>query len=385
MKVTKTFLLYCSVAISASGLSCMGNAGDGDSSYVANGQPITSELTSFYVDTLSADLESPWGMAWLPDGRLLVTERKGEIWLFEDDRYTGEKLTGFPTVYDRGQGGLLDIQAHPDVESNRWVYATYAQPGAGGGGTALVRFHITGNDVTDLETLYQTTPLSSAGVHFGSRIVFDNDGYVYFSTGERGVKENAQDLSNDLGKIHRLHDDGRIPADNPFVATPGAKASIWSYGHRNVQGMAYDSTHNIIYATEHGPRGGDELNVIEKGKNYGWPAITYGIDYSGAIISDLVKMEGMEQPIHYWTPSIATSGLLFYTGEKFPAWQGNLFSGALAQMHIARITLKNGNYADGETLLQGVGRVRHIAQGPNGFIYVLTESPGMLLRLRPAE
>lgn len=383
MMVKKTLRLYSAVVWGLLCLQCTGNAGHGPAAH-GDGRPVTSEKATFRVDTLHSALEKPWGMTWLDDGRLLVTERKGTIQVFENNTYTGEKLDGFPTVYEHGQGGLLDILAHPDYGTNGWIYATYAKPGDGGGSTALVRFRLTDNNISDLETLYQTTPLSAAGVHFGGRIIFDRDGYLYFSTGERGVKENAQDLTNDMGKIHRLHDDGRIPADNPFVDTPGAKASIWSYGHRNVQGLAYDSVHNVIYATEHGPRGGDELNIIEKGKNYGWPVITYGIDYSGAIISDLTEKEGMEQPLHYWTPSIGACGLLYYTGDSFPEWQGNLFSGALALTHVARVELKNGNYAHGEKLLQDIGRVRDVAQGPDGGIYILTEDPGMLLRLTPA-
>ncbi len=350
---------------------------------LGTGVPISTEKASFYVDTLHDGLENPWGMAWLPDGRLLVTERKGEIWVFEQERHTGKKLAGFPETYQQGQGGLMDIQLHPRYAENGWLYATYAKPGQGGGSTALIRFQLDGNRITDLETLYQTTPLSTSGVHFGSRIVFDNEGYVYFSTGERGTKENAQDLSNDMGKIHRLHDDGRIPADNPFVGHPGAKPSIWTYGHRNVQGMAYDRANGIIYATEHGPRGGDELNIIEKGKNYGWPAITYGIDYSGAIISDSTEKEGMEQPIHYWTPSIATCGLLYYDGDQYPDWKGNLFAGALALTHVARVEVSNGKYLHEEKLLQGIGRVRYVAQSPDGLIFVLTEGPGLLLKLVP--
>lgn len=385
IRMETPLLLSVTFAVGISCLCCTGNGGQHGVNSVQAGQPISSEATTFYIDTLYTGLDNPWGMAWLPDGRMLVTERKGEILVFENGRYTGGKLGGLPTVYERGQGGLLDIQPHPQCAENGWVYATYAKPGQGGGSTALIRFRISGNEITDLETLYQTAPLSTAGVHFGSRIVFDKAGYLYFSTGERGVKENAQHLANDMGKIHRLRDDGRIPTDNPFVHTAHAKPSIWSYGHRNVQGLAYDSTNNMIYATEHGPRGGDELNVIEKGKNYGWPVITYGIDYSGAILSELTEKEGMEQPIHYWTPSIATCGLLYYTGDKFPEWHGNLFTGALALTHVARVELRNGNYVHEEKLLQDIGRVRHVAQGQDGHVYVLTAGPGMLLKLRPAR
>ncbi|SEK57661.1 PQQ-dependent sugar dehydrogenase [Parapedobacter koreensis] len=366
------------------GMSCTGNGHHGTDA-ISTGNPITAEDLNFHMDTLHTGLENPWGITWLPDGRMLVTERKGEILVFEKGHHNGEKLSGFPEVYERGQGGLLDIQVHPHYSENGWIYATYAKPGKEGGSTTLVRFRLSDHQISDMEILYQTMPLSTSGVHFGSRIVFDEAGYLYFSTGERGTKANAQDLTNDMGKIHRLHDDGRVPSDNPFLDNPAAKPSIWSYGHRNVQGMAYDRENRILYATEHGPRGGDELNIIEKGKNYGWPIITYGIDYSGAIISELTEKEGMEQPIHYWTPSIATCGLLYYTGDRYTNWRGNLFSGALALTHVARIELSNGKYRHEEKLLSGIGRVRQVAQDPDGFIWVLTEGPGMLLKLVPAE
>lgn len=383
MHMKTPLLLFGTLACGICYLCCAGNSDDYRTSHRAK-ELIPSEKCTFYIDTLYGELDNPWGMAWLSDNKLLVTERRGAILAFENDRYS-EHLEGFPETYEHGQGGLFDIQSHPNYATNGWIYATYAKPGPGGGSTTLVRFHLTGNEIDKLETLYETAPLSNTGVHFGSRIVFDNAGYLYFSTGDRGVKENAQNLKNDLGKIHRLHDNGRIPLDNPFVNTPYAKPSIWSYGHRNVQGLAYDSINNIIYATEQGPRGGDELNDIERGKNYGWPVITYGIDYSGAIISERTEKEGMEQPIHYWTPSIAACGLLYYTGNKFPAWRKSLFAGALAREHIARVVLRNGNYAHEEKLLQNIGRVRHIAQSADGYIYVLTEDPGMLLKLIPAE
>lgn len=344
---------------------------------------IQSEKTTFQIDTIQTDLENPWGMTWLPDGRMLITERKGEILIFDRQVFTGRKVKGFPETYVQGQGGLMDIQLHPNYEENGWIYTTYAKPGEGGGSTTLIRFRLNGDKISELEELYQTQPLSTSRVHFGSRIIFDNNGYLYFSTGERGLKSNAQNLSNDMGKIHRLHDDGNIPADNPFINIPDARASIWSYGHRNVQGMTYDPENHIIYATEHGPRGGDELNIVEKGKNYGWPEITYGIDYNGDIISDFTQQDGMEQPIHYWTPSIAACGLLFYTGDKFPEWKGNIFSGALAMTHIARVEIHKGKYAHEEKLLNQIGRVRQVAQSPDGYIYVLTEGPGMVLRLLP--
>lgn len=346
---------------------------------------ITSEKHTFTVDTLSDELENPWGLAWLPDGRLLVNEKRGEILIFQDGKNTDRIVKGFPATYTNGQGGLLDIQVHPDYKNNGWIYVTYVKPEGNTGSTTLIRFKLDGDQIRDLEELYQTGPLTNAGVHFGSRIIFDKESYVYFATGDRSVKNNSQDLSNDMGKVHRLHDDGRIPMDNPFVGQTNTKESIWSYGHRNIQGMAYDFQNDIIYATEHGPQGGDELNIVEKGKNYGWPVITYGIDYNGSIISDLTEKEGMEQPIHYWVPSIAVCGLMHYTGDMFPHWKGQIFSGALAKTHVARIEIENGRYRHEEKLLDKIGRVRQVAQGPDGLIYILTEGPGMLLKLSPTQ
>lgn len=382
-----TLLLSAITLLGITAVSCKSN---GQQSAESNRtsrltETISTEQESFRIDTIHSGLDNPWGMTWLPDGRMLVNERAGEILVFNGDQYTGEKLEGFPVTYNRGQSGLLDIQIHPDYPENGWIYVTYAKPGTGGGSTTLIRFKLDGNQITNLEELYQTMPVTNAGVHFGSRIIFDNEGYLYFSTGDRGVKDNAQDLTNDMGKVHRLHDDGRVPSDNPFVSVAGARPSIWSYGHRNIQGMVYDRENNVIYATEHGPRGGDELNNVEKGKNYGWPVITYGIDYSGEIISELTHMEGMEQPVHYWTPSIAACGLLLYTGNQFPSWKGNIFSGALAMTHVARVELSGGQYSHEEKLLEGYGRVRQVAQSPDGHIYVLTEGPGLLLKLIPAQ
>ncbi len=367
-------------------MACSNNISQGEKSErERSGEPVASEQLNFYVDTLHTGMENPWGMTFLPDGKMLLTERKGEILIFENGNYSERKVQGFPDVYQRGQGGLLDIQTHPSYDENGWIYATYAKPGGEGGSTALLRFKLDGDQATDLEELYHTQPMTRAGVHFGSRIIFDRDGYLYFGTGDRGIKENAQDLTNDMGKVHRLHDDGRIPADNPFVNTIGAMPSIWSYGHRNIQGMVFDSENNRIYATEHGPRGGDELNIVEKGKNYGWPVITYGINYDGTEITKQTEQEGMQQPIHYWTPSIATCGLMLYTGDKFPEWKGNIFSGSLVLTHVARVVVENGRYSHEEKLLDQVGRVRHVTQDKEGYIYVLTEGPGMLLRLAPVN
>ena len=237
-------------------------------------------------------------MAFLPDGRTLITERAGEIRIVKDGKLLEEKIQGLPSpIYVKGQSGLLDIVLHPDYANNGWIYLSYSKQLADSGGTVIARAKLEGNNLTNLEELFSAQPLTSSEVHFGSRIVFDGKGYMYFTSGERGKKENAQDLGNHLGKVLRLHDDGKVPTDNPFVNTPGAKPEIWSYGHRNLQGLYYDKTTGILWEHEHGPRGGDELNIVEKGKNYGWPVITYGINYDSTIITDLKEKEGMEQPV----------------------------------------------------------------------------------------
>lgn len=346
---------------------------------------VQSEKMDFYIDTLYTALENPWSLAWLPDGRLLVTERTGKILVFKDDHYTGELLANVPAIFAQGQGGLFDIKLHPDYAENGWVYLIYAKPINGGAGTTLTRAKLEGNDLVNIEELFVSQPATNAALHFGGRIAFDDARYIYFSSGERGTKENAQNIGNDLGKVHRLHDDGRVPDDNPFVSIPNARPSIWSYGHRNPQGLVYDQASGILWETEHGPKGGDELNSIERGKNYGWPVITYGIDYDGSIISEQTEKEGMEQPVHYWTPSIATCGLELVSSARYPNWKGNLIVGALAQQHIARVELDGINYAGEEKLLERLGRIRQIGQSPEGLLYIVAEEPGALYKIVPAQ
>ncbi len=347
---------------------------------------VTTEKLTIKVDTLYEGFEHPWGMTWLSDGRMLVTERKGEILIFKDDQYTGEKLAGVPAVHEVNQAGLLDIQTHPDHAANGWIYFSYAKPVDGGGATAIMRAKVEGNSLTEKEDLIVTTPAVEGGRHFGSRIIFDKDNYLYFSNGERGSNpENAQSLKNSHGKIHRIHDDGRIPSDNPFVNEPDAIPSIWTYGNRNPQGLVYDRANDRIYGIEHGPKGGDEINLIKKGNNYGWPEITYGIDYDDSIITEDTVKTGMEQPIHFWRPSIAPCGSTLVTSDRYPSWKGNLLVGALAKQHIARVTLDGSSYAGEEKLLQDIGRVRHVAQSPDGYIYAITEGTGFLIKLIPQE
>jgi aldose sugar dehydrogenase len=357
---------------------------NGNADAGASKQVVESEKQKFTVDTLTNTLKNPWGMTFLPDGRILVTEREGRIVIFKDGQLQPEEIENVPAVYAEGQGGLLDIQLHPDYKSNGWIYLTYAKPGEGGGGTTLSRTKLEGNKFVEFQELFNAQPFVNSGAHFGSRIAFDGNGYIFFSSGERGTMENAQKLENHLGKILRLHDDGRVPADNPFVNTAGAKPEIWCYGNRNPQGLVYDKSTQTLWAHEHGPRGGDELNKIEKGKNYGWPSITYGINYDGTPITDKNSQEGMEQPVTYWVPSIAPCGMAMVTSDKFPNWKNNLLIGALAFQHVARVELDNGKYVKQEKLLDKVARVRAIAQSPDGFIYVATESPGLLLKLSPA-
>jgi len=344
-----------------------------------------SEKQKFVVDTITQSLENPWGIAFLPDGRILVTERKGEIRIIKDDQLTEEKIENVPAVYANGQGGLLDIIVHPDYASNGWIYLSYAKPGEGGGATTIARTKLDGNKFTDFQELFTAQPYVNSEAHFGSRIVFDGNGHIFFSCGERGTKENAQNLGNHLGKILRLNEDGSIPADNPFNNVIGVKSEIWSYGHRNPQGLVYDKATESLWNVEHGPKGGDELNKVEKGKNYGWPVITYGINYDDTPITDITSKEGMEQPVHYWVPSIATCGMTQVTSDKYPGWKNNFMVGALALTHIDRVEVENGKFVKEEKLLDKIGRVRMIAQSPDGYLYVATEGPGMLLKLIPVE
>lgn len=344
----------------------------------------TAKMT-IKVDTLHKGFQNPWGMTWIDEGRMLVTEKRGEILIFKDDKYTGQKVTGLPSFYTNGQAGLLDITVHPDYAQNGWIYIAYAKPVNSGGATTIGRFKLNGNSVANFEELIVTTPVWNGGTHYGSRIVFDNQKFLYFSNGERGSQNNAQDLKNSHGKIHRIHDDGRIPTDNPFVNTSGAIPSIWTYGNRNPQGLYFDKANNRLWEVEHGPRGGDELNVLEKGKNYGWPVITYGINYDGTPITNITEKAGMEQPVKYWTPSIATCGMTMVTSDKYPAWKGNILVAALAATHIARVEMNGAKASGEEKLLQGIGRVRQVAQSPDGYIYAVTESTGLLIKLLPAN
>ena len=324
-------------------------------------------------------LNIPWGMSFLPDGSMLITEKAGELIHFKE----GKKIpiSGLPEVYVRGQGGLLDVELHPNYESNGWVYITHAsKDGEGdGGNSALIRAKLKGNTLTNVERLYKAGPNSKRGQHFGSRIQFDNEGYLYFSVGDRGNRdENPQDITRDCGKIYRLNDDGSIPQDNPFVNEPNAKRAIYSYGHRNPQGMAKNPFTGEIWVNEHGPKGGDEINIIQKGKNFGWPIISYGVNYSGTRFTEITAKDGMEQPLWYWVPSIAPSGMAFVSSKKYPDWNGNILVGSLKFEYLERLELKNNKVVKREKLIEGLGRVRDVKQGPDGYIYIAVENRGIV-------
>lgn len=338
----------------------------------------TPQEVTFTAELMVPDMDIPWGMEFLPDGGMLITEKAGQIILFKDGEKTN--LQNVPPIYFRGQGGLMDIRLHPDYANNGWIYLSYASEEGveKGGHTAIARAKLSGNSLTDLEVLYKASPNTTAGRHFGSRIEFDANGYLYFTIGERGERDvNPQDITRDGGKVYRLHDDGRIPTDNPFVNQSGAIAAIYTYGNRNPQGMARHPETGAIWIHEHGPRGGDEINIVEKGLNYGWPVITYGINYSGTPITDKTEMEGMEQPIHYWVPSIAPSGMAFVTSDRYPQWKGNLLVGSLSFQYLERMELNGNSVTYREKLMENVGRVRNVKQGRDGYIYVAVEGKGI--------
>ncbi|MGM0392515.1 MAG: PQQ-dependent sugar dehydrogenase [Bacteroidota bacterium] len=351
-------------------------------SFSACGQKDTSietPKTSIDYEMVVDGLEIAWGMTFLPDGSMIVTEKNGDIIHFKD----GEKqqLTGGPEVYQRGQGGLLDIILHPDYEKNGWIYMTYSSSeGEGdGGNTAVMRAKLDGTQFTNQEVLYKATPNTTKGQHFGSRMVFDNDGYLYFSIGDRGARdENPQDITRDGGKIYRINDDGSIPKDNPFVGESNAKEAIYSYGHRNPQGMILHPDTGEVWVHEHGPQGGDEINVIKKGENYGWPVVTYGENYGGGAISDETSKPGMEDPIYYWVPSIAPSGMAYVSTNKYPSLQGNLLIGSLKFQYLEHVVMDGKEVTRREKLLEGIGRVRDVKEGPDGTIYVSVEQKGIV-------
>ncbi|MFZ9936841.1 MAG: PQQ-dependent sugar dehydrogenase [Luteolibacter sp.] len=348
-------------------------------------------LHDYRIETLVKDgLERPWAIAFLPDGRKLVTERPGRLRIVgRDGKLDPRPVKGLPEIVEHGQGGLMEVAVHPDYENNGWIYLGFADGEREPKPlviTAVVRGRIKGHQWTDQEWIYRPdeTFRSGAGVHFGTRFVFDK-GYIWFVIGERGGMMESQDLSRPSGKIFRLHDDGRVPKDNPFVNDPDAIPGIWSYGHRNPQGLVMDPRDGAIYSTEHGPRGGDELNLILPGRNYGWPVITYGMNYNGTPMVAITEKKGMEQPLIHWTPSVAVCGLDIVSGDRFPRWKHDLLSGGLAQQEVRRIRIENGKVTQQEIILKNIGRVRDVACGPDGLIYVILNSPDRVVRLKPAD
>jgi glucose/arabinose dehydrogenase len=350
-----------------------------------------TEQAQIQVTELASGLQHPWGLDFLPDGRILVTERPGQLRVYDPEQGLQPPIKGLPAVAVHGQGGLLDVAVHPDFEKNRWVYLSYAAEGKEKGtfGTEVARAKLINGKLQQVETLFVAQPKVDGGAHFGSRLVFDGKGHLFITLGDRGKRDPAQDLSNHIGTVVRLHEDGSVPEDNPFVGSKEARPEIYSYGHRNVQGATLNPFTGELWAHEHGPQGGDEINLPKPGVNYGWPVITYGVNYgSGTKIGEgITEKEGMIQPLYYWDPSIAPSGMLFYNGNKFPEWQGDLLVGSLKFQTLVRLELKDGEVVDEERMLKGeYGRVRDVEQGPDGYVYLVTDAGnGKLLRLEPAK
>jgi aldose sugar dehydrogenase len=349
---------------------------------------------AFRVQTVAENVATPWGMAWLPDGRMLVTEKPGGLRLIDaQGRLHARPIQGTPQVDSGGQGGMMEVQLHPNFRDNGWIYLGFSHPARNAAGdqvsmTKIVRGRIKDHAWVDEQTIFEAPRdlyRPQGGVHFGCRIAFDRDGYVYFTIGDRGAGPHAQDLSRPNGKVHRLHDDGRVPADNPFAKRAGALPSIWTYGNRNPQGLAVDPRTGKLWSTEHGPRGGDELNLIRPGLNYGWPEVTYGMNYDGTPITSVTARPDVEPPVINWTPSIAVCGIDFYTGNAFPGWQGNLLVSALAQQEVRRVVIEGDRATHQEVIFKDFGRVRHVAMGPDGYVYLALNSPDMIVRLVPAK
>ena len=350
----------------------------------ASGQAYESTHHAYRVVHVVEGLDHPWSLAFLPSGDMLVTERDGALRRVRDGVLEGLPLAGVPSVYATGQGGLFDVVLHPQFEDNGWVYLSFSKPGDRAT-TAVVRGRLSASGLTDVEEIFEADAFTRRDVHFGGRMVCDREGRLYLTVGDRGEREEAQDPANHQGTTLRLNDDGTTPADNPFVGRPGYRAEVFTYGNRSPQGLVIHPETGELWQTEHGPRGGDELNRLRGGANYGWPVITYGINYNGTSITDLREKEGMEQPVYYWVPSIATSGLAVYWGDQFPEWRGDFFVGGLAGAQLARVRVRDGRAVEVEPLLTELGqRIRDVRNGPDGFLYVLLDRPDSpLIRLQP--
>lgn len=354
------------------------------------GQIVQTEKESFRLEpVVETGLEVPWSIAFLPDGRMLVTERPGRLRIVENGHLLPEAIRGMPPVYG-GEGGLLDVALHPDYAKpgNDWIYLTYGAKNPDGlAMTAVIRGKLRNGAFVDQQQIFMAPPsrFRPGGQRFGSRLLFDRKGHLFFSIGDHAAPGDEQDLTWPNGKIHRVYADGRIPEDNPFAHEPGSVASIWSYGHRNPQGLAFNPVTGELWESEHGPRGGDEVNIIRKGHNYGWPVITYGINYDGTPITDHLRQDGMDQPVTYYVPSIATSAIAFYTGNRFPRWKNNLFLGSLAAQELRRIELNGDTVVHQEILFKGIGRVRDVVNGPDGYLYLVLNQPDRIERMAPAS
>ncbi len=354
---------------------------------LAAAQSIQSEEHAFRLVELVRGLEQPWSLAFLPDGRMLVTEKAGRLRIVRDGTLDPQPVAGLPEVTVHGQGGLMDVALHPRFSENGLVYLSYAARGSDGVGTEVARGRLAGHQLENVQVIFRQSPKGSRGQHFGSRLVFDRQGLLYITLGDRGEMARAQKPDDHAGSVIRLHDDGRVPKDNPFVGQPGWKPEKFTLGNRNQQGAALHPTTGALWTHEHGPQGGDEVNVIRAGANYGWPVITYGVNYGiGTRIGEGTSKAGMEQPLHKWVPSIAPSGMAFYMGDRFPKWRGDLFVGALRAELLVRLKLDGEKIVHEERLLKGaLGRIRDVRAGPDGLIYLLTdESRGVLARLEPA-
>ncbi len=351
------------------------------------GEIIKSEVIDFKLEVVMDNMDSPWGMAFLPNGEMLVTEKSGILYKRNKDGSRIE-INGLPEINSRGQGGLMDIELHPDFDRNNILYLSFSKPKNIDGRelytTAILKARLNNNSLVDQQIIFEALPYFPTNHHYGNRMVFDENGYMFFSVGERGRRDtNPQYLNNHGGKIHRIKDDGSIPEDNPFVDEPGAMGSIYSYGHRNPQGLIIDKKTGTIWEHEHGPKGGDELNIIEKGKNYGWPVISYGINYNGTPFTDITEKEGMEQPITYWVPSIAPCGMTQVTGNKYKGWEGDLLIGSLRFKYLNRCKIEGNKVVKQEMLLKNIGRLRDVEMGDDGYIYVSVERPGIIYRIVP--
>lgn len=342
--------------------------------------PDSDSDKSFSLELVTKGVDVPWGMAWLNPSDMLVTDRKGELRLIRNGELLAEEIIGIPKVNAKSQGGLLDVEVDPNYAQNGWIYLSYAgfEGDEKGSHTSIVRGKLKGFEFVESDVIFSGSPNTTKNHHYGSRIEFDKDGYLYFSIGDRGDRAvSPQRLDRDAGKVHRIHADGSIPKDNPFVGQNGANQSVYSYGHRNPQGMAMHPETGRIWTHEHGPRGGDEINLVSAATNYGWPVITYGVNYNGSIITEETHKDGMQQPNWQWTPSIAPSGMTFVTSDKYPQWHGKMLVGSLKFLHLVLVDLDGENVTGHNKVFENIGRVRSVKQGADGFIYVGTDGTGI--------